>query len=109
VTGSFPAADHGSPAVTDVPRSISAPISPADRVFRGVLRASGIAVLVITGLIALFLVLRGASALKLAGLSFFTSKTWIPAANRFGIASLLPNGPRPSSCPSTLRGGSGRH
>ncbi len=76
----------------DVPRVIRAPLSPADRWFRGALRASGIAVLTITGLIAFFLVLRGASALRRAGLSFFTSKTWIPSSNRFGIASLLPNG-----------------
>lgn len=89
---SGPATDVEREAAADVPRAVSTPIGAADRVFRGVLRASGIAVLVITGLIALFLVLRGASALKLAGLSFFTAKTWIPAGNRFGIASLLPNG-----------------
>lgn len=76
----------------DVPRVIDSPRAPADRAFRGVLRGAGSAVLIITGLIALFLILRAASALKKAGFSFFTTKTWIPAANRFGIATILPNG-----------------
>ena len=48
--------------------------------------------LVITGLIALFLILRAAGALRKAGSRSSPTKTWIPAASRFGIASLLPNG-----------------
>jgi phosphate transport system permease protein len=57
-----------------------------------VLRSAGSAVLLITGLIALFLILRSGGALHKAGFSFFTTSTWIPAANRFGIATILPNG-----------------
>jgi phosphate transport system permease protein len=82
----------GSAAHDDVPRVITVPRSRADRVFRGALRSAGGAVLLITGLIALFLVLRAASAFRKAGLSFFSTKTWIPAADRFGIATMLPNG-----------------
>ena len=71
----------------DVPRKITKPISRGDRVFRAVLRAGGIAVLVITGLIAIFLVVKASSALRLAGSGFFTHSTWIPSGNRFGIAT----------------------
>jgi phosphate transport system permease protein len=76
----------------EAPRKIVQRSSRADKIFHGVLRGSGLLVLTITGLIALFLVMKAASALRKAGLSFFTTQTWIPAANRFGIASLLPNG-----------------
>lgn len=76
----------------DQPRPLSSPRSGSDRLFRAVLRGSGSSVLVITGLIAFFLILRAGSALKKAGFAFFTTQTWIPAANRFGIASILPNG-----------------
>lgn len=89
--GILPAGPGAEPP-DDGPRAISSPASPADKVFRAVLRAAGSTVLVITGLIALFLVLKASSAFRKAGFSFFTSKTWIPAANRFGIATLLPDG-----------------
>jgi phosphate transport system permease protein len=81
-----------SAPVEDRPRRVTITRSRADRAFRGALRSAGIGVLVITGLIAVFLVVRGSSAFRKAGLGFFTTKTWIPAANRFGIASMLPNG-----------------
>jgi len=85
-------ADPGFEPDDDQPRRISSPVSQADKLFRGVLRGAGSTVLLITGLIALFLVLKAGSALKKAGWSFFTSQTWIPSANRFGIAALLPDG-----------------
>jgi phosphate transport system permease protein len=81
----------GGPA-DDRPRAIVSRRSRSDHAFRMLLRFGGFSVLAITGLIALFLVLRAGSALRKAGLSFFTTKTWIPASNRFGILSLLPNG-----------------
>jgi phosphate transport system permease protein len=87
----FAEGDDGPPE-DDRPRAIVTPRSPADRAFRGVLRSAGSVVLLITGLIALFLVLRAGGSLKKAGFSFFTTSTWIPAANRFGIATILPNG-----------------
>lgn len=86
------AADPQPDPEFDGPRRIVSPSAPADKVFRGVLRGAGSAVLVITGLIALFLILKAGGALKKAGWSFFTSQTWIPSANRFGIAALLPDG-----------------
>lgn len=76
----------------DVPRRIHRPVSSGDRAFRGVMRGAGITVLVIVGLIAVFLVVKAISALRVAGTGFFTQKTWIVSGNRFGIATILPNG-----------------
>jgi phosphate transport system permease protein len=76
----------------DRPRTIRSRPSTADVAFRNLLRFGGLAVLATTGLIALFLVLRAGGALAKAGLRFFTTKDWIPAGNRFGIAAVLPDG-----------------
>lgn len=76
----------------DRPREIVTTVSPGDKVFRAVLRASGTSVLVITGLIAIFLIVKAAGTLHRAGWSFFTTETLIPQGKKFGIASLLPNG-----------------
>jgi phosphate transport system permease protein len=78
------------PAGDDVPRRIVVEVAPADRVFRGVLRACGIAVLVITAGVLLFLALRSVSALHVMGLRFFTTSTWFISTNQFGIAAILP-------------------
>ncbi|MFF1870733.1 MULTISPECIES: phosphate ABC transporter permease subunit PstC [Streptomycetaceae] len=76
----------------DVPRTISAPATPGDRLFRGVLRAAGLSVFVIMGLIAFFLLLRGSDALRAVGWSFLTEQKWRTQAHSFGIAAVLPNG-----------------
>jgi phosphate transport system permease protein len=80
------------PEPQDRPRQIPHTRDGADDVFRGVLRSGGIAVLVITGLIGFFLVFKASSALRRAGLHFFTRSVWLPDSNNFGIASVLPNG-----------------
>ncbi|MEU9043153.1 MULTISPECIES: phosphate ABC transporter permease subunit PstC [unclassified Kitasatospora] len=82
--------DHGPEQ--DVPRAITAPATPGDRVFRGVLRLAGLSVFAIMGLIAFFLVLRGTDALRAVGWSFLTEQKWQTAAHNFGIAAVLPNG-----------------
>lgn len=74
----------------DVPRAISSRPSPGDRIFRGVLRGGGIVVLVITGSILLFLLLRSTAAFGAEGLKFFTTSATQPP-NDFGIAALLPD------------------
>lgn len=84
-------ADRTDPTA-DQPRAITRTASPGDRVFRGVLRAAALGVLSITGLIALFLVLKAWSALRVVGWSFLTTQVWIPAQRTFGVASLVPNG-----------------
>ena len=76
----------------DQPRVISAPATPGDRIFRGLLRAAGLSVFVIMGLIALFLLLRGSDALRATGWSFFTEMRWNTQTHQFGIAAVLPDG-----------------
>ena len=76
----------------DVPRTITSPATPGDRVFRGVLRAAGLSVFVIMGLIAFFLLWRGSDALRVTGWSFLTEQKWRPQAHSFGIAAVLPDG-----------------
>lgn len=79
-------------AADDVPRDIVSSISVGDKVFRGVLRGSGITVLAITGMILIFLALRSLSALKRAGPHFFTTQNFLPeTSNQFGVAALLPD------------------
>src|SRR5712692_3792340 len=81
-----------SSASADRPRTIVAPVVFSDMVFRGILRAAGLAVLLITALILVFLIFRSVSALKAVGLGFFTTSTWFIGTNQFGIAAILPLG-----------------
>jgi phosphate transport system permease protein len=76
----------------DLPRRISAPVSAGDRVFRGVLRAAGLSVFLLMGLIAFFLLLRGMQAFRATGWSFFTQQKWLTQSGVFGIAAVLPDG-----------------
>src|SRR5258708_9803361 len=86
-----PDSPHTPPDV-DTPRVIVAKPSSSDRVFRSILRGAGIAVLLITGLILVFLILRSLSTLQRAGFGFFTTQSFYPeASSQFGIAALLPN------------------
>jgi phosphate transport system permease protein len=76
----------------DVPRLIAARPSGSDRIFRGILRSAGITVLLITGLILVFLILRSLGALQRAGLGFFSTAAFQPeTSDQFGIAALLPD------------------
>ena len=81
-----------SAASEDRPRTIVAPVVFSDMVFRGILRAAGLTVLLITALILVFLIFRSVSALKAVGLGFFTTSTWFIGTNQFGIAAILPLG-----------------
>ena len=76
----------------DRPRTIVTSVSHGDRIFRFAMRAAGLAVLLITGLILVFLVLRSLSAFRAVGLNFFTTSTWFINTNQFGIAAILPLG-----------------
>jgi phosphate transport system permease protein len=78
-----------APAPEDRPREIVSQLDPADRIFRLVLRASGLVVLLITGFVALFLLVRGWQALKVAKWSFLTTSTWQPDGHHFGIVGLI--------------------
>jgi phosphate transport system permease protein len=81
-----------APIPADQPRRIVSRVSPSDRVFRGVLRGAGLAVLVITLMILTFLAARAITAFRAVGLSFFTTQTWYVGNNKFGIAALLVDG-----------------
>ena len=84
--------DTPAPVDDDRPRAIVTRVSTGDRVFRGVLRAAGIAVLIITAGILAFLVLRSVPALRAEGIRFFTTSTWLIAGDQFGVAALVPLG-----------------
>ncbi len=85
-----PATTSAMPAHSeDVPRTLRSRPVPADRLFRGLLRAAGLAVLVITGSILLFLVLQSIPAFREEGFKFFTTTNTLPP-DEYGVAALLP-------------------
>jgi phosphate transport system permease protein len=61
-----------------------------DRVFRALTMGSGLLILGIILAIAIFLVWKAIPALRTAGFSFFTEKTWFPDATpaKFGVAAI---------------------
>ncbi|MEZ0064048.1 phosphate transport system permease protein [Streptacidiphilus sp. MAP12-20] len=71
------------------PRRLSVVPGTGDRVFRGLLRGSGLSVLAIMAAVGLFLLLRAVQALKVAGWSFVTTEQWQPDVHHFGIAAVL--------------------
>lgn len=71
------------------PRNIRGVLTGSDRVYLNILLAGGLAVLVLTLLIATFLSTRGLQALSVAGFRFLTTEQWQPDAHNFGIAAVL--------------------
>ena len=71
------------------PRQLTTTRSMTDRIFRGGISASGVAVLVIMALVGVFLTIRALQALSQAGLSFITTQAWEPDGGNFGIAAVL--------------------
>jgi phosphate transport system permease protein len=76
----------------DKPRRVVSRVSGGDRVFRVMMRGSGLAVLVITGLILFFLFQRAIGAFERVGFSFFTTQSFNANTDHFGVAALLVNG-----------------
>ncbi len=74
------------------PLTLKVPVAPADRVFRGLLTGGGLVVLIVMLLIAVFLAIRATQAIHLAGFKFFTTQSWLPGSNHFGILAVLPDG-----------------
>src|SRR5258707_420218 len=60
----------------DRPRPVAAGIPFGDRLFRGVTRAGGLVVLVVTGGIGVFLAIKAAPALRVYGWGFLTHHQW---------------------------------
>jgi phosphate transport system permease protein len=74
----------------DLPRKLSLTRDPVDRVFRGVARSGGIAVLAIMLSVGLFLSLRASQAIGSDGVvKFLTVQNWDPDSGNFGIAAVL--------------------
>jgi phosphate transport system permease protein len=73
------------------PRSIDPGLSPGDKVFKLVAAAGASSVLVILGLVAIFLFVDAAPALKVAGFKFLTTFEWNPDGlpAQFGIAAVM--------------------
>ena len=77
------------PPTAAVPRRIVSATGGGDRIFRGILRSAGVAVLAIMAAVGLFLLLRATQALRVSGWSFLTTQQWQPDAHNFGIAAVL--------------------
>jgi phosphate transport system permease protein len=75
--------------VQDEPRALVETVGFTDRVFRGVARGSGIAVLLIMSMVGIFLAVRAWEALSVSGTSFLTTQQWEPDARNFGIAAII--------------------
>jgi len=60
-----------------------------DKLFRGVIRLSGVAVLAIMLAVGIFLAYRASQALKAQGFHFITDSAWEPDSRNFGIAGIL--------------------
>ena len=76
----FSTADIATQSEVRVPRPIVTQRTKADKWFRGVSFASGMAVFVILGLIGLFLAIRAWPAFSYMGFRFFTTPSWVPLA-----------------------------
>ncbi len=75
----------------DRPRRITTRKSRSDLIFRSGVRLAGLIVLAITGLIAAFLIDRGASTLRAVGWRFLTNFQWILTGNKLGVGAILPD------------------
>jgi len=79
------------------PREITTKPRRSDQIFRGVVAAGGMSSLVILGLIALFLSLKGFNVLRVEQLSFITESKWevlqdadgTVTGSTFGLAAML--------------------
>ena len=88
-----------TPAAVPAKREITTKPRLSDRIFRGVVTSGGLSSLVILGLILIFLLYNGYSALKSQGMHFLTSSNWDAVTNdagqidvkasHFGIAAML--------------------
>jgi phosphate transport system permease protein len=88
--GIIEAPGSGDPA-DDRPRAIRNRSGGADLAFRTGVRAAGLTVLLITGLIAAFLIVRASSTLKAVGWRFLTNTQWLVENHNVGVGAVLPD------------------
>lgn len=75
--------------ISDQPHVPAGVVDATDRVYRGVIRAGGVIVLVIMAAIGIFLFIRAFEAISKSGFAFFINQKWEPDAGNFGIAAVL--------------------
>jgi phosphate transport system permease protein len=78
-------------AAEDRPRAIRNRAGGGDQVFRIGVRAGGLTVLVITGLIAAFLIIKASSTLRAVGWRFLTNTQWLVESKNVGVGAILPD------------------
>jgi phosphate transport system permease protein len=73
------------------PRQIDPGLTPGDKIFKAISAAGAASVLVILGLVATFLFIDAAPALRVAGFKFLTTFEWQPdgVPANFGIAAVM--------------------
>jgi len=76
-------------AAPDTARTIKVLPGLTDRVFRVVAYAAGVITVGIMVAVGLFLGLRASTALRVAGLSFLTTRAWTPETHVFGVGAVL--------------------
>jgi len=88
---------ENKPAEIPAPREFTTKPRRSDQIFRGVVAAGGMSSLVILGLIALFLSLKGFNVLRVEQLSFITESKWevlqdadgTVTGSTFGLGAML--------------------
>jgi phosphate transport system permease protein len=79
-----------TPLADEQPRTLSAPLSRGDRIYRSVTVGGALVSLLVMALIAVFLMREAWPALNKAGWSFFTTFEWAPDEGTvYGIGSML--------------------
>lgn len=82
--------EHPSPTGDgQTPRSLQTAPSVSDTIFKSTAFIAGLITVVIMLAVGLFLSLRAADAIGVAGFSFLTTQEWSPETQDFGIAAVL--------------------
>lgn len=84
-----PDAPPSSELPDDEPIKVIVNRGGTDKAFRAIALGGGLLVLLIMGMVGVFLGIRGAQALGVAGWSFLTTQDWEPDSGNFGIAAVL--------------------
>lgn len=78
-----------TPSTVELERGLQGRGGTADRSFRGVTYLAGTIVLLVLALIALTMLGRSRTALSHMGLDFFTSRSWNPPKQQYGILAFI--------------------
>lgn len=87
--GADRSAGTGTGTDSDSPRPLKSRPSVSDLVFRSTAFSAGIITVAVMLAVGVFLSLRAADAIGVAGFSFLTEQQWSPETQTFGIAAVL--------------------